>query len=79
MNMNVFFLYSQVSACYSTQIDSIYKFPVVSQSRACQELAERAKKLQTMADSPLIVHVRYPLVSLTISHLWAKMSMDTDI
>ncbi|KAG0028426.1 hypothetical protein BGZ82_008434 [Podila clonocystis] len=49
--------------------DSIYKFPVVSQSRACQELAERAKQLQTMSDSPLIAQVRHPLSTEQIAHI----------
>lgn len=58
--------------------DSIYKFPVVSQSRACQELAERAKQLQTMADSPLIAQVRHPLVSLSLSDFRVKKSEHED-
>lgn len=59
--------------------DSIYKFPVVSQSRAYQELTERAKQLQTMADSPLIAQVRHPLVSLSLSDFRVKHGHgDTD-
>ncbi|KAF9210052.1 hypothetical protein BGZ59_009848 [Podila verticillata] len=59
--------------------DSIYKFPVVSQSRARQELAERAKKLQTMANSPLIVHVRHPLTTEQIEHIGRMVPDVTDL
>ncbi|KAF9415167.1 hypothetical protein BGZ94_000168 [Podila epigama] len=49
--------------------DSIYKFPVVSQSRACQELLERVKQLETIADSPLIAKIRHPLTAEQIEHI----------
>ncbi|KAF9309109.1 hypothetical protein BG003_010206 [Podila horticola] len=58
--------------------DSIYKFPVVSQSRACQELAERAKQLQTMADSPLIAQVRHPLTAEQMAHVGHMVPEATD-
>ncbi|KAF9324340.1 hypothetical protein BG006_000641, partial [Podila minutissima] len=51
---------------------------VVSQSRAYQELAERAKQLQMMADSPLIAQVRYPLTAEQMAHIGHMVPGITD-
>jgi hypothetical protein len=43
-------------------IESIYKFPVLSQSQAREDLDKRVKLLQIMADNPLIDKINHPLV-----------------
>ncbi|KAF9946542.1 hypothetical protein BGZ70_003169 [Mortierella alpina] len=41
--------------------DNIYKFPVVSQSQARQDLLDRAQRLESIVSDPLISTVRHPL------------------
>ncbi|KAF9979424.1 hypothetical protein BGZ75_009714 [Mortierella antarctica] len=41
--------------------DNIYKFPVVSQSQARQDLLERAERLESIVSDPLMDTVRHPL------------------
>ncbi|KAG0308698.1 hypothetical protein BGZ98_007169 [Dissophora globulifera] len=42
--------------------DNIYKFPVLSQLQAKEELLERVHHLRSMEGSPLIEHIRHPLL-----------------
>ncbi|KAG0057839.1 hypothetical protein BGZ83_000026 [Gryganskiella cystojenkinii] len=41
--------------------DSIYKFPVYSQSQAKRDFVERAQQLEPMADNPLVEKIVHPL------------------
>ncbi|KAG0339235.1 hypothetical protein BG004_006910 [Podila humilis] len=58
--------------------DSINKFPVVSQQRACQELTERAERLKTMVGNPLIARIRHPLTAEQIEHIGQLVPEVTD-
>ena len=44
-------------------IDSIYKFPVYSQSQAKKDFVERAVQLKPILDNALVETIKHPLVS----------------
>ncbi|KAG0242761.1 hypothetical protein BGX31_011590 [Mortierella sp. GBA43] len=49
--------------------DGIYRFPVVSQSQAREDLTKRVESLQLMVGNPLIDKICHPLSSEQLQHL----------
>ncbi|KAG0210458.1 hypothetical protein BGX28_009268 [Mortierella sp. GBA30] len=49
--------------------DNIYKFPVVSQSQARQEMLDRAESLESLASDPVVEKVHHPLSTKQVETL----------